>query len=293
MELRHLRYFAAVAEELHFGRAAARLGVAQPALSQQIKHLERELGVLLLARTKRRVALTEPGRLFLTEARRTLAQAAAAADVARRAAAGDIGRLRVGYVDVALWGVLPAVLRAYRERHPGVALTMHERLPSQQHTALRAGDLDVGIAPPPPAGTFATAPVSDDPVRVALPATHRLAGRDAIDLVELAAEPWVLVPRRVPSRLGDLTRGACASAGFSPRVAQEARQLDALVALVSAGLGVTLVPRAAERVPRPGVVYRPLRGTELRLPLVAVWRRDDPPPTVESFLTVLRSATAA
>src|SRR4051812_12789789 len=121
VELRHLRYFIAVAEELHFGRAAARSHVAQPALSQQIKQLETELGVMLLARTKRRVTLTEPGRLFLVEARRALAQVAIAEDTARRANAGEAGRLRIGYVDSALWGALPAVIGVFRERYPRVA----------------------------------------------------------------------------------------------------------------------------------------------------------------------------
>ena len=289
MELRHLRYFVAVAEELHFGRAALRLRIAQPALSQQVRALERELGVELLARTKRRVALTEPGRLFLPEARRTLAQAAAAADVARRAAAGQVGRLRIGYVDAALWGVLPAVLGAYRERHPGVRLTLMERLPTQQVAALRQGDLDVGIGPPPRgAAELETAPVSEERVVVALPAAHPLAAHEAIDLRALADEPWVLVPARMPSRLRELVTTACAAAGFTPRVAQEAKQLDALVALVSAGLGVTFVPHAAGRLPRAGVVYRPLAGEALRFPLVAAWRRGDAPPTVQSFLAVLR-----
>ncbi|MGZ8457109.1 MAG: LysR family transcriptional regulator [Gemmatirosa sp.] len=293
MELRHLRYFVAVAEELHFGRGAARLRVAQSALSQQIKQLERELGVELLARTKRRVSLTEPGRLFLPEARRTLAQAATAADVARRAGAGEVGRLRLGYVDAALWGVLPAVLGAFRERHPAVRLALRELLPAQQAGALRQGALDVGIAPPPrsPAGVE-TAPVSEERVVLALPATHRLAAESEVDLRDLAEEPWLLVPGRTPSRLRELVMATCASAGFTPRVAQEARQLDALVALVSAGLGLTLVPYAAGRVPRANVVYRPLRGLDLRFPLVAAWLRGDPPPTVHSFLAVLRDTVA-
>ena len=289
MELRHLRYFVAVAEELHFGRAAQRLRVAQPALSQQIKQLERELGTTLLARTKRRVALTEPGRLFLPEARRTLAHAAAAADVARRAAAGEAGRLRIGYVDSALWGELPAVLGAYRETHPAVQLAMLERLPAQQIAGLRAGDLDVGIGPPPPnVRELETAPVSEDRIMLALPAAHPLTARDAIDVAELAGEPWVLVNARTPSRLRDAVTAACAAAGFTPRVAQEVRQLDALVALVSAGLGVTFVPSTAERLPRAGVAFRPLRGVEIPFRLVAVWRRGEVPPTVRSFLEVMR-----
>ena len=289
MELRHLRYFVAVAEELHFGRAAARMHVAQPALSQQLKQLEEELGVVLLARTKRHVALTEPGRLFLHEARRTLASAANAAGVARRAAAGRVGRLRIGYVDSALWGVLPSVLAAFRDRFPSVELTLLERLPRQQVSALTSGDLDVGISPPHavPDG-FHTQPVSEEPVALALPASHRLASKKRIDIKDLADDPWVLVPARIPSRLRDLTLSACAAAGFAPRVAQEARQLDALVALVSAGLGVTLVPSSAERVPRDGVVFRPLRGLDLTFRLVALWRDEEAPPALGSFLGVLR-----
>ncbi|MEP7001091.1 MAG: LysR substrate-binding domain-containing protein [bacterium] len=294
MELRHLRYFVAVAEELHFGRAAARSHVAQPALSQQIKQLETELGVVLLARTKRRVALTEPGRLFLVEARRALAQVAMAVDIARRADAGEAGRLRIGYVDSALWGALPAVIGVFRERYPHVALTMLERLPTQQWTGLRLGDLDVSVGPPPP--TFAdlsTAHVTEERLMVALPSAHPLAAHTSIDLASLADEPWVLVPSRVPSRLRDVVVAACAAEGFTPRVAQEARQLDALVALVSAGLGVTLVPATAERIPRQGVVLRRLRGVDLTFRLVAMWSRGPKSPTVGAFLDVLREVVRA
>ena len=294
MELRHLRYFVAVAEELHFGRAAARLHVAQPALSQQIIHLERELGVLLLARTKRRVALTEPGRLFLAEARRALAQVALAVEVARGAEAGEVGRLRIGYVDSALWGALPEAIGAFRERYPRVTLTLLERLPTQQLEGLRRGDLDVAIGPPPPAtAPVETALVAEEPVVVALPAAHPLARRDAVPLAELAGEPWLLVPARVPSRLRNIALGAAAAAGFTPRVAQEARELDALVALVSAGLGVTLVPVSVSRVARPGVAFRPLAGETLAFRLVALWRRGATRPALATFLEVLREVAGA
>ena len=289
MELRHLRYFVAVAEELHFGRAAARLNVAQPALSQQIKQLERELGALLLARTKRRVALTEPGRLFLTEARRTLAQAALAVEVARGAEAGEVGRLRLGYVDAALWSPLPEVIRAFRERFPRVALTMLERMPTEQPEDIRRGDIDLAIGPPPPAAApVEVTPFTEETGMVALPAAHPLAGCEAIAIGDLADAPWLLVPARVPSRLRDLTLRAAAAAGFTPRVAQEARELDTLIALVSAGLGVTLVPASAARFPRPGVVFRPLAGKALSFRLVALQRRGLVPPAVRSFLDVLR-----
>ena len=289
MELRHLRYFVAVAEELHFGRAATRLNVAQPALSQQIKQLERELGALLLARTKRRVALTEPGRLFLVEARRTLAQATLAVEVARGAEAGQVGRLRVGYVDAALWSPLPNVIRVFRERFPRVALTMLERSPPEQPADVRRGDIDLAIGPPPPPGAqLEVTPFTQEAGMVALPAEHPLAGREAIAMGDLADAPWVLVPSSIPSRLRDITFRAAAAAGFTPSVAQEARELDTLIALVSAGLGVTLVPASAARFPRPGAVFRPLAGKALSFRLVALRRPGLAPPAVRSFLDVLR-----
>ncbi len=294
MELRHLRYFVAVAEELHFGRAAARLNVAQPALSQQIKQLERELGTLLLARTKRRVARTEPGRLFLAEARRTLAQATVAIEVARGAEAGQIARLRIGYVDAALWSPLPDVIRAFRERFPRVALTMLERPPAEQPADIRRGHVDLAIGPPPPAAAqVEVTPFTEEAGMVALPAEHPLAARAAVAMSDLADASWVLVPARVPSRLRDLTHRAAAAAGFTPRVGQEARDLDALIALVSAGLGVTLVPASAARFPRPGAVFRPLAGERLSFRLVALRRRGLAPPAVRSFLEVLREVSRA
>lgn len=288
MELRHLRYFVAVAEELHFGRAAARLHVAQSALSQQIKRLEAKLGVELLTRTKRHVALTEPGRLFLVEARRTLAQARQAVAVAQRAAAGEEGRLRIGYVDAALWGVLPGILRAYRTAHPAVELTLVERLPAQQVAGLGAGRLDVGIGPPPQSDELESVLIAEEPLVAALPAGHRLASSAAVDLPELASDPWVLLPATVRSPLRETVIAACAAAGVTPQVRQVARQLDVVIALVSAGLGVTLAPRSAERVSREGVVFRSLRGVDARFRLAAGWRRTDASPAVASFLAVVR-----
>lgn len=290
MELRHLRYFVAVADELHFGRAAARLHVAQPALSQQVRRLERELGVELLARTKRRVALTPAGRLFLVEARRTLGRAEEAVAVARRAAAGEEGRLRIGYVDSALWGTLPGALRVFRERYPAVALNLSERLPLEQGKRLAAGELDVGIGPPPPGGELAHELFEEEAYVVALPTGHARAGADEVELADLAGEPWVMTPARVQSRTRQVLLGACAAAGFTPRVRQVARQMDAIVALVGAGLGVALVPASARRVAREGVVFRPVRGVEARFTLAVTWRSADPPPTVAPFLAALRDA---
>lgn len=291
MELRHLRYFVAVAEELHFGRAALRLRVAQPALSQQIQQLERELGVVLLARTRRRVALTEPGRAFLAEARRTLADADHAARAARRAAAGEIGRLRVGYVDLATYLVLPAILRAYRARYPVVSLTLTELHREPLRDALARGDLDVGFFVLRESdGAFAATRVAANPLVVALPAGHALARRARVPLAALAEELWVLFPRELKTQYVELVLATCAAAEFVPRVVQEASQLHTLAALVSAGVGVALLPSAAG-APRLGVVFRPLAGPAPVLPLDLVWRVGDLSPTAAQFVAVARDTT--
>jgi DNA-binding transcriptional LysR family regulator len=289
MELRHLRYFVAVAEELHFGRAAVRLRVVQPALSQQIQRLERELGVPLLLRTKRRVSLTAAGEAFLVEARRTLAAADSAVEFARRAGAGETGRLRIGYVDLAMWGPLPGLLRGYRVEHPGVELRLTELHTAPQRDALRRGDLDVGfLSLRPGEDEFDGLEVASEPLVAALPEDHPGARRARIPLAALAKEPWVLFPPELRTQYLELTHAACSAAGFVPHVVQEARQLHTLTALVSAGLGVTLVPEAVARARRAGVAFRPLAGRAPRLPLHLVWRAGELGSTAQRFVAVVR-----
>ena len=292
MELRHVRYFVAVAEELHFGRAALRLNIVQPALSQQIQHLERELGVMLLARTKRRVALTEPGRAFLAEARRTLANADSAVRAARSAAAGEVGRLRVGYVDLTTWSILPAVLRTYRQRFPKVQLALVELHREPQRDALLRGDLDVGFfSLRENEGPFAGARVVDDPLVVALPATHALARRRRVPLAALAEIPWVLFPRELKTLYVELVLSACVTSGFVPRVVQEASQMHTLCALVSAGFGVSLLPSAVAHASPADIAFRPLTGRSPRLPLDVVWREGDLSPAGTQFVDVAREVS--
>ena len=294
MELRHFRYFIALAEELHFGRAARRLNVVQPALSQQIRQLEQELGVMLLSRTKRRVMLTESGRAFLVEARRTLASAEQSALAARSAAAGEVGRLRVGYVDLATWSVLPKVLRTYRKRYPRVELVLTELHCEPQREALLRGDLDVGFfSLREPRGALTGARVIDDQLVVALPRDHNVARRARIPLALLATEPWVLFPREMKTWYVELVLAACASAGFVPRVVQEASQMHTLRALVSAGFGVTMLPSAVATVPSRDIVFRPLSGRAPRLPLDVIWRENDLSPAGERFVEVAQAVAAA
>lgn len=294
MELRHLRYFVAVAEELHFGRAATRLHVAQPALSQQIQRLEEELGVLLLARTKRRVALTDAGAAFLAEGRRTLTAAETAVRAARRAAGGDTGRLRLGYVDLAIWLNFPAILRAYRERFPAVDVTLTELHREPQRDALLHGELDVGFfSLKEKEEGLAGVPVAIDPLLAALPADHPRARLARVPLQTLAEEPWVLFPRSLKTNYVELVLASCSTAGFVPRVVQEASQLHTLSGLVSAGVGVALLPSSIATAPRAGVVFRPLTGMIPRLQLDVVWPLRVLPPTAACFVALARELANA
>ncbi|MEJ2215197.1 MAG: LysR substrate-binding domain-containing protein [Gemmatimonadota bacterium] len=289
MELRHLRYFVAVAEELHFGRAARRLHIVQPALSQQIQKLERELGVVLLNRSKRRVSLTEPGRAFLEEARRALSDAEGAMAAARWAAAGKTGRLRVGYVDLAIFLVFPDILRRYRERYPDVQLDTVELSRREQREALDRGGLDVGFyAHREGEGDFSTERVAEDPMIAVLPEDHPVARRDRIPLEALAKEPWVLFPTHFRSRYLELVLEACAAAGFTPRVEQEAGQMNTLAVLVGAGLGVTLLPSSVARLSRANIAVRPLIDPTPVLPQDIIWRRDDLSPAASNFVAIAR-----
>lgn len=285
MELRHLRYFVAVAEELHFGRAARRLHVVQSAVSQQVQKLEQEVGVELLSRSRRRVSLTEPGRAFFEQAQRILSDADDAVVIARRAAAGETGRLRVGYVDGAVYLRLPEILRRYRERHPEVTLRIMELSRGAQREALRRGRLDVGLFALPEEHTdLDSERVAVTPLVAALPDSHPLGHRRSLRLQELKGEPWILFPRRVGSYYLELVLAACAAAGFSPNIVQEAGQLNTLAALAGAGLGVTLLPRSVAERQNAGIVALPLAGDPPLLPLHVVWRRGRLSSTAERFL---------
>ena len=289
MELRHLRYFAAVAEELHFGRAAARLGMAQPPLSQQIRQLERELGVELLSRTRRRVELTEAGRVFLEEARAILQRVAQATTAARRAARGETGALAIGVVATATYGLMPRAFRLFRARHPDVALTIGVMSTGAQVAALRAGQLQLGIARPPFGDeTLVAEPLHEEPVIAALPSGHPLSARRALPLRALAHEPFVLFPRDRRPGWYDFVLGLCRGAGFEPAVGQDAPELATAMALVAAGIGVTLVPAAVQDLRRSGVDYRPLAAPAPRTQLIALRRAGEPLPVVARFIAVVR-----
>jgi DNA-binding transcriptional LysR family regulator len=293
MELRHLRYFVAVAEELHFGRAAARLHIAQPPLSRQIRDLEREVGTPLFERVARGAELTPAGRAFLPEARLTLAQAERAQRTAQRAALGEIGRLRVGFMEAATYsGILPDVLGFFRMHLPHIGLSLFEMDSAQQEDAFRDGRIDLGILQSPPADAdrwLRVEQVDTDPLVAALPEAHRLAMRTRVALADLAAESFVFFPRNVAPALYDELVARCRSAGFSPRVVQEAAGWQTLAGLVAAGVGAAFVPRSLSKIKRPGVVYRPIRDLSVEMGMFAAWKKGEKSPVRERFVTALRA----
>ncbi|HET7481038.1 MAG TPA: LysR family transcriptional regulator [Rubrobacteraceae bacterium] len=292
VELRHLRYFVAVAEELHFGRAAARLRVSQSPLSQQIIQLERELGVELLERTKRRVELTSAGEVYLREARRVLTYNERAEEAARRAGRGELGRLVLGFAGSAAYGVLPLLLKASRERLPDLGIELRgELLSSELVRALGEDEIQIAILLRTSTENpdLEVAVVRREPFVAALPADHPLARRRVVDPRELSEEPFVIFPRRRGAVLHDAVINTCQDAGFSPRVVQEATELPTQVSLIAAGMGVALVPASMRHLRYHGVVYRSLRGHPPAPDTAVAWRRGGETPTVRAFLQVVRA----
>lgn len=271
MELRHLEAFAAVADELHFGRAAKRLQLSQPPLSQRIQQLERELGVELFARTSRRVSLTHAGRLLLQEAERVLAQTAHLAEVAELARQGLTGAIRVGYVGSSLLGPLPALLRSFRSAAPEVRVRLTEGLSPELADDLATGQLDIVFAQPVTDERIRSVVIDVEPIFAVLPSDHRLAGEQALDLAALARDPFVLFPRALGPGYMDVVLTACRQAGFTPDVVRDASAIYSIVGLVAAGQGVSLVPKSVSGLQLPGVVFRPVI-TDLEFELSMAWR---------------------
>jgi DNA-binding transcriptional LysR family regulator len=294
VELRHLRYFIAVAEELHFGRAAERLCIAQPPLSQQIRQLEHELGFALFSRTQRRVELTAAGRLFLDEARGALAGLEKAAAAGRRIARGEAGWLGIGFVGTATYELLPALLSAYRARYPDVELVLRELVSARQADALREKRIHVGLARPALAEDgLVSETLVREPLVAALSEGHPLSGARELRLDELAAEPFILFPRHPKPSYADYIHGVCEAAGFAPNVVQESAEIHTAVSLVAAGMGVTLVPASVHTAHREGVVYVPLAAPPPVSELCLAYRAGDDSPVLQAFLAVAREVAAA
>lgn len=294
MELRHLRYFIAVAEELHFGRAAERLHMAQPPLSQQIRQLEAELGFVLFHRTKRSVQLTEAGQVFLQNCRQLLTQLEQAVQTGRQTSRGEMGQLVIGFVGSTAYNVLPPVLNRFRQQFPAVALSLRELTTDQQLHWLREKRIDIGfLRPPIEDRSFNLTVILREPLVVALPEHHPLADEPDVELRSLAQEPFILFPRPLAPGLYDQVISLCQTANFSPRVVQEAIQMQTIVSLVAADMGIAIVPISLENLQRTGVVYRALREPTPEAAIALVWRQNDNSPVVQRFLEVAQQVTQA
>ncbi|HEV3088302.1 MAG TPA: LysR substrate-binding domain-containing protein [Candidatus Elarobacter sp.] len=287
MELRDLRSFVAVAQHRNFSRAAEQLHVSQPALSEQIRKLEDELGAPLFDRTSRGATLTAAGEAFLPQARSVLAQADVAAETVRMVSAGLAGTLTLGFIDSAALGILPPLIRRFTARYPAVKLRLRELGTRRQLEAVEAGEIDVGIVRGPvwnPA--LAGRRIATESLLLALPEEHRLAGEAAVRLADLRDEGFITYPADRGAGLYEETLRLCHEAGFEPKIVQEANEIYTIIGMVAAGLGVAIVPDSVSAIAPGGVVYRP---TEPRAELErwAVWREEAPLAVVQAFVTSL------
>jgi DNA-binding transcriptional LysR family regulator len=287
MELRHLRYFVTVAEDLHFGRAAQRLHIQQPPLSRQIQILEAELGFLLFERSRRRVELTPAGSALLVRVRQVFDALDAAIHDARSASEGESGRLVIGYPSSLAYSGLTELLRAFRTRFPAVELTLHELSPGEQIDALKAGGLDVGFVRSSLEDPALVAElVRREALMVVLPDDHPLTAQRTIPLEALAKEPFVMFPRARGPAYFDQLMGLCRGAGFTPRIVQEAPQLD-IVSMVAAGFGISIMPSSMRNFRRPGVSFRAILGAP-QVELLIVWRHQNLSPALHNFVDLVR-----
>jgi len=284
MELRHLRYFVAVAEELHFGRAADRLEMSQPPLSQQIRRLEGELGVELFRRTKRDVQLTAAGRVFLPRARGLLLEADRAVETARQAARGVVGRLEVGYIPTAEIRIVPRLHALFRKRLPRVELGLHQMPPAELADALRQSSLDVALVRlPMDEDGIRTTPFLREPLLVAVKAGSALSRSRSIQPEQLHRMPLLMFPHRVAPGLHDSIAAYFRNAGSAPSLRDAISSIGGGLGLVAAGVGVCLVPEAVRDVRFRGVTYRPLAGPGLWSKMAVAQLREPPTPLQEFF----------
>ncbi len=290
MELRHLRYFVAVAEELNFSRAALRLHIAQPPLSAQIRHLEEELGVVLFERASRPLRLTEPGRFFYAEAIELLAKLDDTLRRTRKINRGCAGLLKIGFVGAAMNFILPSVLLRFRTDYPDVEVLLFEMLSREQAAALIEGRIHVGfVVPGLGEGELAEERLYDEPLVVAVPDSHRLANRASVTVADLAAEPVVLYGGRSAKGAGDHELlSLLRDAGIEPKVALEAQHAESALGLVAAGLGITLTVASFANTARAGIRFLPVTGRHLSQTMKLAYRHEERSSALKAFLKMVR-----
>ena len=294
IDIRQLRYSQAVAEELHFGRPAARLAIAQPALSRQIQQIEEALGTPLLRRTQRRVELLPAGELLLERARAIQQELERAIADARRTGTGELGRLAVGFIHSSTYGLLPSIIGRFRQLYPGIELELHELPITAQHAALLRGTIDMGLVRVQAApAELEVVPVLPDPFVLALPARHPLAGRSRTRLKAVAGDPFVMFSKREAPLFHARVQAMCEQAGFAPHVVQHATQIHTVIGLVGAGLGVAVVPASGRNLHPRNVRFVQIADKAEPVHIALAWRRGHETPAARSFRKVTQEVIAA
>jgi len=295
MELRHLRYFVAVAENLNFTRAAAKLHLAQPSLTRQIHNLEAEIGVLLLNRTKSRVTLTEEGRTFLLDARRILALAAESIQAVQRLSRGETGQLNLAYSSNFNFELLPETLGAFRRAFPHIALNLFDLTPAEQFRALEARKIDlgfVGLRPPAATRDLQWESIARHTTVVVLPLKHPLARKRRVTLSDLKTMFFVGMSEKTHPGFRDWLSETCRPAGFTPRILQDAELEPALMTFVADGLGVALAREHIKALPHPGVAFRPL-APPVKSDYCIAWNRANDSNALRQYIQIVKSLTSS
>ena len=289
MELRQLQYFLAVAEELSFIRAAERLQMAQPPLSRQIRQLEIELGVELFRRTKRRVELTQGGEAFVVEANQILTRVEQGIRITQRASRGEIGQLTLGFEGSSTYDVIPKSLKIYRDRFPQVDLAVFAMTTEEQIEALFKGDIELGfVVSPLNDNRLTIETILSESLVVALPENHPLVTQSEVEVEQLESEAFITFQRNRGCGIYDRTIAICQSAGFSPRVIQEADEMQVILGFVAAGLGISLLSASVENFHRPGVTYRKLHSSTPKVSLALAWRKENLSVVRQNFIQVVK-----
>lgn len=295
MELRQLRYFIAVAEELHFTRAALRMHIGQPPLSHAIQMLEEDIGAQLFERTKRSVRLTAAGHAFLLDARRIVALTESAGEVARKAARGESGELRIGFTfSTPFTALFSKVINLYREKYPEVSLIFRELSTNRQLEEIEKQQLDLGLIRPPDGATEETVKLNNlrvnslrrDPLLAVLPTTHVLSKKKKVALKELVDESFIMYPHKAGTGIYPQIMRLCQAQGFAPKVAHEVGEASTIIGLVAAGCGISILPGSFERLQMEGVCYRPLSDSNAMTSLLLVRSKRDSNPLVDAFSAI-------
>jgi DNA-binding transcriptional LysR family regulator len=289
IELRHLKYFIAVAEELNFGRAAQRLYITQPSLSRQIVSLEGELGFALFTRDKRQIQLTEAGQLFLTEAQQIIVRFDRGMNIARRISSGELGQLRIGFQGSSVYDIIPLSIRAFREQFPQVQLSISSIPTSEQIELIHNGNLDLGfVVPPISDNTLHLETILAEPLVLVLPENHPLAKDAEIPLAAIANEPLVLASRDRGCGLHEQILQFYEREGLHPNVVHAAREMQVMLGFVAAGMGISLLPTSVKNLQRRGIVYRTLTPNAPMAELAITWHRENNTATLNRFLAIVR-----